>query len=226
MKIIVTTSNKYLHILPIFCFLFNKFWNDKQQVEIVGYDKPTFDLPTNFNFVSLGVQTPDQQNFTRDLRKYFAKQEKYFIWLMEDTFIKSPINFTSLNILKSLTTQFSNVGRINLTREGMKQDNEFFRKVAGVNIFRNQKYSIYRLSTQPSIWNKHFVLQYMTEDLSPWQFECQADHAVDEFEILSMDQEAPMRHNEGVRKRNIFDFDLNGIPEEVIAEMKQLKIIQ
>jgi hypothetical protein len=47
MKIIVTTSNKYLHILPIFCFLFNKFWDKDQPVEIVGYDRPSFPLPSN-----------------------------------------------------------------------------------------------------------------------------------------------------------------------------------
>lgn len=226
MKIICTTSDRYLHILPIFCHLFNKFWSDKQQVEIVGYNHPNFKLPTNFNFVSLGNQTPDKQNFTRDLRKYFAKQDKFFIWMMEDTFLKGPVDFKALNQLKHITNLFNDVGRINLTGEVLKQDHEFLRSVGGYDIFCNNKFSLYRLSTQVSIWNKHFALQYMVEDLSPWEFECQSDHAIDEFLILGMNSfDSPVRNNEGVRKHNIYDFNFDGIPEEVINEMKSLKFI-
>lgn len=226
MKIIVTTSNKYLHILPIFCYLFNKYWDSKQRVEIVGYDKPTFDLPANFNFISLGKQTEDKQNFTRDLRKYFAKQDKFFFWFMEDTFIKAPVDFRGINFLKSLTEKLPDIGRINLTNEVTKQDHDYLTTIDDYIIYKNNKFSLYRLSTQPSIWNKHFALQYMTEDLSPWEFECQSDHAVDEFQIIGLKDSVPFKHNEGVRKYNIYDFNLEGIDQEVIQEMKMLKIIQ
>lgn len=225
MKIIVTTSNNYLHILPIFCHLFNKYWDSKQRVEIVGYDKPQFELPSNFSFVSLGKQTPDKQNFSRDLRKYFAKQDKFFFWFMEDTFIKAPIDFRVLNFLKSLTEKIPDVGRINLTREVVKQDHHYFTTVDRYDIYKNNKFSLYRLSTQPSIWNKHFVLQYMAEDLSPWEFECQSDHAVDEFQVLGLIDNIPFHHNEGVRKHNIRDYNLEGIESSVIQEMKNLKFI-
>lgn len=229
MKVIVTTSNTYInHVLPVFCFLFNKYWGDKQQVEVVGYDQPNFHLPTNFNFISLGIQQGGPQNFTKDLRKYFAKQDKFFIWMMEDCFLRQPINFKSLNLLKSLTDeQDIQIGRINLSREVMNQDHSLFKEMNGVEVFKNNKYSLYRLSTQASIWNKHFALQYMVEDLSPWEFECQSDHANDEFIILGLNTlDAPVTNNEGVRKRNIYSFDLNGIPEEYINEMKQLNILQ
>ena len=227
MKIIVTTSNRYLHILPIFCFLFNKFWSDRQQVEIVGYDKPSFELPSNFNFVSLGKQSEDKQNFTRELRKYFAKQDKFFIWLMEDCFLKTPINFKTLNILKSLTTKIPDVGRINLSAEVINQDHSLLGAFDHYQIYKNNKYSLYRLSTQASIWSKHFALQYMANDLSPWEFECQSDHANDEFLILGMDKmDSPLRNNEGVRKTNIFNYNLDGIPELMIDEMKQAGILK
>lgn len=226
MKIIVTTSNNYLHILPIFCHLFNKYWDPKQRVEIVGYDKPQFELPSNFHFVSLGKQTEDKQNFTRDLRKYFAKQDKFFFWFMEDTFIKAPVDFRVLNFLKSLTEKFPDIGRINLTREVAKQDHDYLTTIDGYDIFKNNKFSLYRLSVQPSIWNKHFALQYMAEDLSPWEFECQSDHVVDEFQVLGLIDNIPFHHNEGVRKYNIHNYNFDGIDLETIQEMKNLKIIQ
>ena len=224
MKIIVTTSNRYLHILPMFCHLFNKFF-EGGSAEIVGYNPPPYNLPLNFNFVSLGKQADDQKSFTRDLRKYFAKQDKFFVWMMEDSFLRKPVDFKSLNFLKSLTEKIPDVGRINLTREGMKQDHSLFDNISGYDVYQNDKFSIYRLSTQPSIWNKHFVLQYMAEDLTPWEFECQSDHTVDEFKILGLDQEAPIKHNEGVRKHNIYNYNFDGIDQSIVDEMNQLGLI-
>lgn len=225
MKIIISTSNFYRHILPISTYLFNCFWDNKQRVEIVGYDAPPYNLPSNFHFVSLGKQSEDKQNFTRDLRKYIAKQDKFFIWIFDDTFLRAPVDFKSLNFLKSLTEKIPDVGRINLSREGMKQDHSLLDNIDGYDVYQNDKFSIYRLSTQISIWNKHFALQYMTEDLSPWEFECQADHAVDEFKILGLDQDAPVKHNEGVRKHNLYDYNFDGIDQSIIDEMNNLGLI-
>lgn len=220
MKVICTTSDQYLHILPTFCYLFNKFWSEDQQVEIVGYKKPNFELPSNFNFFSLGEQVGDKKNFTRDLRKYFAKQDKYFIWLMEDCFLRKQVNMKTLNLLKTLALRLENIGRVNLSKETMSQDHFLFTDINGINVYENGKFSIYRLSTQASIWNKHFVLQYMVNDLTPWEFECQADLANDEFRIIGLDSaNAPIVNNEGVRKHNIFKFDLNNIPQEFINDM-------
>lgn len=54
MKIVCTTSDKYLHLMPVFVYLFNKYWPN-QQCEVVGYQKPN-NLPDNFTFHSMGVQ--------------------------------------------------------------------------------------------------------------------------------------------------------------------------
>lgn len=221
MKIIVTTSNKYLHILPIFCYLFNKNWDKNQIVEIVCYDFPEFELPDNFVFRTLGKQEGGAKNFTRDLREYFKKQDDFFIWMMEDTFIKS-VDTKKLNTLKLLT--YDNVGRINLSKETIKQ--KHFLNYVTVNdfkIFENTQDSLYRLSTQPSIWNKKFLLKYMQNDLSPWEFETQSS-CNDNYRILGMD-EAAVSHNEGVRRFDIKKYNFDGIDKQTVDEMKQLNIL-
>ena len=48
MKIYISTSNKYIHLIKPFQYLFNKFWSDSQPVTILGYEEPTFDLYNNF----------------------------------------------------------------------------------------------------------------------------------------------------------------------------------
>lgn len=213
MKIIITTSNKYLHIVPIFCYLYNKYWSEP--FTLVGYDKPC-DLPDNCTFVSLGKQTGDAKNFTRDLRVYFATQDQYFIWMMEDTFIKERVNFLIYAYLKGLSYVID-VGRLNLSHEVTKQDHYLLTYWDGLKIYANSPVSLYRLSTQPSIWNRDYALQYMQKDLTPWEFECQSDYQVDKWNVLGLDKEqSPLVKNEGVRKRNLYEFDLNGMAEEDI----------
>lgn len=221
MKIIVTTSDKYRHIIPIFCFLFNKYWGKQQEVEIVHYAPVPYPLPDNFKLVSLGEQIGGPENFSTDLRKYFEKQDQWFVWMMEDTFLRASVDIKSLGVLKSLC--FDNVGRINLSKETVKQKYyDYLISCRGYDIFENTQTANYRLSTQPSIWNRDFLLKYLTPGLTPWKFETQS--AVnDGYRILGMDT-AAVPHNEGVTKKNIYDYNFDRIPQEVVNEMKELKL--
>ena len=55
-NIYISTSNKYIHLIKPFQYLFNKFWSDKQKVTVMGYEEPKFKLEDNFDFISLGKQ--------------------------------------------------------------------------------------------------------------------------------------------------------------------------
>ena len=55
MTIYISTSDKYVFLLKPFAYLFNKFWSKDQKVVILGYTKPDFKLPKNFEFVSMGI---------------------------------------------------------------------------------------------------------------------------------------------------------------------------
>lgn len=220
--IIVTTSNRYLHIIPVFTYLFNKHWSATQPVTIVGYDAPN-NLPKNFTFHSMGEQTGDATNFTRDSRKFFAMQPQYFIWCMEDTFIRSADVGKIDLIYRSLEISKQKIGRFNLAHEVMKQDHYFYGTMDGMPVYANSKVSLYRLSTQPSIWNRDYALEYMQKDLNCWQFESQSDFQNDDWDVCGLsDLHAPLLHNEGVRKRNLFEYDLNGLSEEDVNYINSL----
>ncbi len=224
MKIIVTTSDKYLHILPIFTYLFNKYWGGP--CEIVGYNNPDFELPDNFSFHSMGKQGSVNE-WSTDLRKYFDKQDGWFIWMMEDTFIKAKVRVSTIKYTAwALRVSNSNVGRFNLTNEVFKQDNEYvtgwdIRKAVHTSqLYKNTQTARYRLSTQPSIWNKEFLLKYMTNGLTPWDFETQ--HSInDGWEILGVDN-PPLVHNEGVRRFDIRKYNLDGMCQEDIDYINSL----
>jgi hypothetical protein len=238
LKIIVTTSNNYSHLVSIFAHLFNYYWSEKQEVEVVGYDAPKRQLPSNFSFVSLGQQVGGTENFTRDLRGYFAKQDDFFIWSFEDGWLSGFVDLKALDFLKSLTKR-DKIGRINLGNDilGWPYKPERY-KVYGVidsyTVYENQQDASYRLSTQISIWNKNFLLPYMQKDLSPWDFELQ-NPKNDGWHILGMGDDAPVKHNEGVckagpgkladRVTDVFKYNFKDIPQEKIEEMKRLEII-
>ncbi len=221
MKICVTTSDRYHHIIPIFCYLFNQNWGSEYKVEIVGYKKPEIELPDNFSFVSLGKQGGDPSCFGADMRAYFQQQEEWFIWLFEDSFMVS-VEHDKLDICKKLM-ECERVGRINLTASGLVEENIPFGDIEGYDVYQNTQKANYRLSTQPSIWNKNYLLQYLTKGLTPWRFETQ--YAInDGWNIIGL-YDYPIVHNEGVRKKDIHAYNLSRIKEEQIEEMKQLKLI-
>jgi hypothetical protein len=221
MKIICTTSNGYERILRIFVFLFNKNWDSNQKVEIVGYNKPNFNLPDNFDFISLGEQIGDSRNFSNDLRKYFESQDTFFCWIFNDSFIKS-IDFEKLDYLWSLRN--NSIGRINLcSKAGLLQDHFIHENYSDYKIVENTQTALYRLCTQPSIWHKQFLLKYLTKGLTPWEFETQ-ESKNDGWRIIGLEKDV-LIHNEGVTKHDIYKLNLNGIKVEQINEMKQFGIL-
>ena len=139
MKIIVTTSDKYHHLLPVFFYLYNKYWG--ASFDLVGYAKPECELPANCTWVSLGVQG-DKTEWSTDLRRYFEQQPDYFVWMMEDTFLKSKVVFYPIP---------QGFGRFDLTKDIKSRPHD----IKDLIIYAKPD-SRYRLSTQPSIWHRDF----------------------------------------------------------------------
>lgn len=203
MKIIVTTSDNYHHLLPVFFYLYNKYWGEP--FELVGHAKPYCKLPDNCTWVSLGEQQGPKK-WSDQLCPYFEQQPEQFIWMMEDTFLKSKVG------LPPVPGAF---GRFDLTKD--LQSRQY--TSSGTLITAHHE-SRYRLSTQPSVWNKNFLLQYLTPGLSPWDFETQ-DPKKDGWEVVGY-IDPPVHHNEGVRRFNIHKLNLDGMCDE---DLEMIKLI-
>lgn len=206
-KAICTTSDKYLHLIPVFTYLFTKYWPG-QTCEIVGYKSPG-ELPPGFTFVSLGTQGQVSE-WSTDLRRYFEQQPDWFVWLFEDTFLKRRVDKEIIG-----RCLFPVTGRIDLS--GNVQKREHTNDGTTVTAHQNSRY---RLSTQPSIWNKKFLLQYLTPGLSPWEFETQ-DPNNDGWDIIGFTN-PPVHHNEGVRRFDIHKLDLDGMTQQDIDHIKSI----
>jgi len=194
MKIIVTTSKNYLHLVPVFDYLFKKNFS--------GYTYELFksELPAN--------------EWSNDLRKLFTKQPDHFIWLMEDTFIKS-VNFKLLEQAIYHIEDNPIIGKFCLTNESMRREH-----TNQGDMFRVSQTARYRLSTQPAIWSRRFALEYLHNGQSPWDFETQ-DPFNDGFRITGFTENV-IEHNEGVRKYDVNNLNLSGFDENDTRIIKSL----
>lgn len=199
MKVIVTTSDKYAHVLPLFFYLYNKHMG--MDAELVGYTKPE-GLPDNFTWHSMG-EDRGPKFWSTDLRQYFEGQPDWFIWIMEDTFVK---DFDKGKFCDCLAMCYQGIGRIDLTKDVQKREHTSNNGFA----WAHPK-SRYRLSTQPSIWSKEFLLNYLHDNMTPWEFETQ-DPTDDGWNIVGA-MDYPLLHNEGVRRHDINKFNLDGIDD-------------
>jgi hypothetical protein len=208
MKVIVTTSNLYTHLLPVFFKLYNRYWGDP--FDLVGYKKPDMELPENCTWVSLGEQR-GPKFFSDDLRPYFEQQPERFVWIFEDTFLKE---FDRTAFEDAYRWYIQNTcGKFCLTNESMRRKHHLYLDGKLFEVAQNENY---RLSTQPAIWNRDYLLQYFKPDMTPWQFETQPQQN-DGWAIWGFAKNI-VNHNEGVTKKDIFKIDWTGIDEDVKQE--------
>lgn len=224
MNIYVTTSNNYHHLLPIFFYLYGKYWGDP--CILVGYDKPAMELPDYVTWKSLGIQTT-KEDFCVDMKRAFEDEKDPFCWLMEDTFIKG-FNRNNFDLCRALSMS-SNVGRISLTNNSYKFYTEFI-SINGQPVVKTPDDSDYRLSLQPAIWRPGYLFKHLRTGFSPWQMENQDGTLMTfrekEFINIALPKyECPLDSNEGVRKRDLFKYDLTGIAEEDIKYLKENGLI-
>ena len=163
MKVYISTSDKYLQLLKPFSFLFNRFWGEQQDVVVLGYKEPDFELPNNFEFVSMGISRNDPKEWSDGLRDYFKSiDDEWFIYATEDMFLVYPVNFSSLQKLE--TYMVDGVGRINITNDACRK----YYSIVEDNVVELKQDSDYRISCIYSIWNKEFMLKYLKPNMTPW----------------------------------------------------------
>lgn len=181
----IWTSNSLMHCCPAWAYLFNKFWPWPQKVKILGYNNPDFDLPQNFEYISLGVQR-GPKFWSDDMIDYFSSNEDHEVFYLttEDGFLVHPVNSGILNLATRIA--FDNIDekfmRFNLTSDIQSRPHEL---VAGspygeYDLIKASQRSIYRQSLQHSIWRRDSFLKKLIPGQSPWDFELDNARAIND----------------------------------------------
>lgn len=168
--ILIATSDSYLPMLKPFCYLFNEFWSPEQPVTFLGYKEPDFDLPDNYNFVSMGQQR-GIKFWAEDIRNYLLTLDcDYFSYTAEDMFLSRPVNFESFGDLLSVVKDLK-PARFAIGNAVATQRCRGYSSLDSCDIVMQEQVSNYRLSLTWSIWRKDYFMRHLHPNFSPWDFE-------------------------------------------------------
>lgn len=167
------TSNQQLHCVQAYAYLFNKFWPFEQEVTVLGYKQPEFQLPDNFNFTSLGEQR-GPKFWSNDMKDYFAtSKHKAFYMVPEDALLIKEVDkeLLSLAIKIALLKEDEKFLRFGLTADIQGRSHEIIKEYDDFDLIRASQSEIYRFSLQQSIWSTKNFLSSLELNQSPWDFE-------------------------------------------------------
>lgn len=155
MKIIVSTSDKHIQFLEGFVYMFNKYWPYNAEVTVVGYSPPSFDLPDNFEFVSVGKQSEYGKEWTTALIPYFKQlPDEYFILMVEDFYI---LGVDESLLHKAEKHMIEGIEKIHLIHFNGRS--ETYEKDINFDIYKQN--ATYRLSLQPAFIRRDHLLKYL-----------------------------------------------------------------
>lgn len=167
MKIVVLTSNKYLHCLPPLAYLFNRFWQGEPEVTVVRYDAKPPALPANFRNFAIGKQ--DEYDWSSGLRYFLERMEDDLVLLMlEDYFLCRDAQVNVIAWLADYMTVNPSIVKIDLTNDRLKVPHHEW-DVAGM--IRSDDKALFQTSLQAAIWRRDFLLSALQDGENPWQFE-------------------------------------------------------
>jgi len=188
MNIYIPTCNSRVYLIEALIYSLKKYWHDFENTKftVVGYNSPKFDLPKNVMFESLG-DDDTVENWAIDLKTYFDSiDDDYFVYMNDDAAIVDTMDIELFNLFLNIIEQNDNskLGRICLTQDISNNSHSVIGEYDDFSLIQLNQDAQYRLSTQFSIWNREYLTKYMTENMTPWQFELQDTAKNDGWNIL------------------------------------------
>mgnify|MGYP003137084544 CR=1 FL=1 len=182
LSVFITTSNSLMHCCPTWAYLFNKFWPYKQKVYFLGYKSPSFELPSNFEYISMGEQRGPKY-WSNDISKAISKYGDDLLYLtFEDSFLIKPVDkeILDLSIEMGLNVKDDTFSKFCLTADVQRRPHEVVEIRDGYKVIKATQSSEYRQSLSHGIWRKDVFLSKLKLNQSPWDFELDNETAMND----------------------------------------------
>jgi hypothetical protein len=222
------TSNKYLPALRPFFHLFNKYWSREQQVLVAGFAAPQFDLPDNFEFMSLGSQTDYPfHKWSNGLNSLLGKiDDEAIIIMLEDYWLTRHVNIDAVGKLYDYAMQFGYVLKVDLTGDRLYAHGAdlTYDTASYLDLIKSMPGSPYHMSLMTGVWRKDNMLRVLIQNESPHEVEMvgtqRASHMQDLLVIGT--RQWPVRHTLGLRGGNHSKLFLQELKTKDVDEMRKL----
>lgn len=233
MRVIVLTSDKYHHALRAYIWLFQKYWNREQRVLIGGFARPEYELPSNFEFHSIGKMSDHPLERWSDavIKLLNEIDDEAFVLMLEDYLLKRPVDRLGVKMAYEYALQFGYLLRFDLTFDRFgsygphyphELPNGDYGYLGHLDLIRSDPAKEYHMSLMTAVWRRDNLLRVLQPNWSPWDVELQGTtylqtHHPHDLLVLGTRQ-APIRHGLGLRGGNPGQLDLTQIrPEDVEA---------
>ncbi len=221
LPVVVFVSDKYLWALGPFCYLFNTFWSSLQTVTVVGFSKPEFYLPGNFQFYSVAPQNYPPEHWSDAAIAYFSRATfQHFVWLLEDYWICRTVDLRGVVACHEYVRNKPEVLRIDLTADrlyaGGMYDVDYW---GSYDIIETPPNTPYQMSLQAGIWNRERLLEILQPNKSAWDIEIHTQ-VPSHMRVLGTRQ-MPIRYANGIWKGKLDLQEVQKIPLEHRVHIQQ-----
>jgi hypothetical protein len=169
MKVLIATSDATSYILPAMEHLWDKYLPEFKDVEVLGYSLfPGLELGI-FKTVSLAQKQNNINEWCGRLHDYITTiPDEFVIFGLDDLLPVRSMDYAFYNYGLQLMESDKSIGRYELGvghcwHTNTKELNTFF--------YEYGSKSLYRISTQWSIWRREYLLKYLKHGWSAWDFE-------------------------------------------------------
>lgn len=215
-RVFVYTSDPYIWCLKPFCYLFNTYWSELQDVVIGGFTPPQFPLPSNFTFHQIDKKPYPKEKWSDGLIRFLQDyQDDVFVLLLEDYLLCRTVDHQGVATLAEYMMMQKNhdVVRFDLTADrlyakGMRDIEPW----GHYDIIACDKDAMYEMSLQAAIWNRRNFLKLLRPGMNPWEVETQTDMTNQPYRVLATRQ-WPVRYANLMLKGQVVEYELEHIPE-------------
>lgn len=230
--IYVLTSDKYSDALRPFAWLLNRYWRPNPQVIVGGFTPPTFGLPPNFSFVSLGrfEDYPVGRWSDALIRMLLELPHPIFALMLEDYWITAPVDVGVYQVCVDYMHQFDYVTRLDLTGDRLHSGFAKDYGMAGdVKLLISDPESQYHMSLMAGLWRRERLLSILVANESPWEVELNGTprlRALAKSTIVLGTDRWPVRHTLAFRSGDPGKVILDDVDKDVVAEMRGLGLLK
>jgi hypothetical protein len=216
--VVVLTNDKHLWLLPGFARQFNQYWGALQKVRVFGFNTPTFTLPANFQFISLGEQLPVDRWTDGLIAMLHRIPERNFLLMLEDYWLYAEPNYSALVDCMDYMNEYGyRVLRIDVSGDRLAVDHRYYADWRRTKLVKTEPDSPYQMSFQAAIWNRDLLLDILMPGETPWQAETEgskrfAAYAHPQYLVLGTKPAAV--HYEAVWRSKTRSFNMVRIPRE------------
>lgn len=169
MRFYIVTCDKTAWILQSFSFLASYFW--KRPYTILGF-KNCSNLSSDYSFISMADEQKDIKLWTRyiyDTLKYDCNE--FVIFGLDDYLFIDHFNQEVFDHVISLMKADKSIVRYEMGWGAARKKKLELYDTGKVNVFKYDQEAMYRISCQISVWRTEYLLKYLDNNWTPWQFE-------------------------------------------------------